>query len=183
MRAQKPRILTPQQLQNIHGVFEVITKTRKVIKTIPGRRWNPREKVWEIPLNEENLQLVVAMFPGIKVYPEIRQILVEKQGRWTKLQSGSLILRMPKPLGPIPLKTKPHIPGRSYQYGYNNPFYGLFEQGCGKTITSIGIMGIRYKRGEISKVLVVCPPDLLPVWPKSSNNTQTSMSTGSAGRL
>ncbi len=167
MRAQKPRTLTLSSCKT-YMEFRGYYEDKEAIKTIPGRRWNPREKAWEIPLNEENLQLVVAMFPGIKVHPAIRQILVEKQGLLDEAAKWKLNPEDAKPLEPIPLKTKPYtFQVAAINMGITIPSMGLlFEQGCGKTITSIGIMGIRYKRGEISKVLVVCPASVMPVWPK-----------------
>ena len=40
----------------------------------------------------------------------------------------------------------------------------LMEQGCGKTITSVGITGALYKAGRITKVLIVAPLSILSVW-------------------
>ena len=41
----------------------------------------------------------------------------------------------------------------------------LFEMGCGKTITSIAIMGMLYQEGKIDRVLVVAPTSVVAVWP------------------
>lgn len=44
--------------------------------------------------------------------------------------------------------------------------YGLlFEMGCGKTLTSIAIMGAMYQAGRIERVLVVSPASVVNVWP------------------
>lgn len=42
----------------------------------------------------------------------------------------------------------------------------LFEQGCGKTLTAIAIMGRLYLDKKIKKLLVLAPLSVCPVWPK-----------------
>lgn len=42
----------------------------------------------------------------------------------------------------------------------------LFEQGCGKTLTAIAIMGRLYLDKRIKKLLVLAPLSVCPVWPK-----------------
>lgn len=41
----------------------------------------------------------------------------------------------------------------------------LFEMGCGKTLTAIATMGAMYEAEKISRVLVVAPTSVCPVWP------------------
>lgn len=48
----------------------------------------------------------------------------------------------------------------------NKGFGLLFEMGCGKTMTSIAIMGMLYKEGLIERALVVAPNSVVSVWPK-----------------
>lgn len=40
----------------------------------------------------------------------------------------------------------------------------LMEQGCGKTLTAIAIIGRLFKDGLINRVLVVAPASVVPVW-------------------
>ncbi len=40
----------------------------------------------------------------------------------------------------------------------------LMEMGCGKTLTAIGITGVLFQTGKISRVLVVAPLSILGVW-------------------
>lgn len=42
----------------------------------------------------------------------------------------------------------------------------LFEMGCGKTLTSIAVMGVLYKKGMIDRVLIVAPTSVVAVWPR-----------------
>ncbi|PHV72460.1 helicase SNF2 [Sporanaerobium hydrogeniformans] len=48
----------------------------------------------------------------------------------------------------------------------NDGFGILFDMGLGKSLTTIAIMGTRYIRGEIDKVLIIAPSSVCPVWPK-----------------
>lgn len=46
------------------------------------------------------------------------------------------------------------------------PGFGLlFEMGCGKTLTSVSIMGTMFQVGKIDKVLIVAPTSVVSVWP------------------
>ena len=42
----------------------------------------------------------------------------------------------------------------------------LFEMGCGKTLTSIAVMGAMYQKGIIDRVLIVAPTSVVAVWPR-----------------
>lgn len=49
----------------------------------------------------------------------------------------------------------------------NNKGYGyLFQVGCGKTLTVIAVMGVLWRHGKVSRVLVVAPNSVTGVWPK-----------------
>lgn len=42
----------------------------------------------------------------------------------------------------------------------------LFEMGCGKTLTSIAVMGALYQQGMIDRILIVAPTSVVAVWPR-----------------
>lgn len=48
---------------------------------------------------------------------------------------------------------------------FNKGFGLLFEMGCGKTLTSIAIMGALYQNKKIARVLIVAPTSVVAVWP------------------
>lgn len=76
----------------------------------------------------------------------------------------------------MPVKAKPYDHQQKAfefacrRFGVTEPFISsngvalLMEMGCGKTITSIGIAGILYQTGAISRVLIVCPLSIVGVW-------------------
>lgn len=86
---------------------------------------------------------------------------------------------MPKPTNtslPMPVKVQPYahqkaafdfacgkfglVPSASRSRGVAL----LMEMGCGKTLTAIGITGVLFQTGKISRVLVVAPLSILGVW-------------------
>lgn len=50
--------------------------------------------------------------------------------------------------------------------GQGRGFGFLFEMGCGKTLTTIAVLGTGWKQGNIRKVLVVAPSSVCSVWTK-----------------
>lgn len=40
----------------------------------------------------------------------------------------------------------------------------FMEMGCGKTLVGVAVAGYRYKKGEVKKVLIICPKSVIPVW-------------------
>ena len=56
--------------------------------------------------------------------------------------------------------------GQGERMTENHKGFGLlFEMGCGKTLTSIAIMGMLYQEGKIDRALVVAPTSVVAVWP------------------
>jgi len=72
------------------------------------------------------------------------------------------------PVEPLPLKTTPfkHQVAAYNMAVTNSNSALLMEQGCGKTAVAIAAAGRRFQKGEISRVLVVAPASVVPVWPK-----------------
>lgn len=66
----------------------------------------------------------------------------------------------------IPVKTRP------YKHQYTAFRIGrtldqsalIMEQGTGKTLSAIATAGHRYNKGQIKKLLIVCPLSVVPVW-------------------
>lgn len=136
----------------------------QLAKELPERKWNPYLKGWEYPLDPKILYMIQLTFPKLKVderiLDHVRSHVREKvQKKWTEMQV--------EPIEPMPIRTKPfkhQIAG--YNRGLVSPAVALLmEQGTGKTLTSIAIMGRRFLRGEIKRVLIVAPTSVVPVWP------------------
>lgn len=86
---------------------------------------------------------------------------------------------MPKPTNtslPMPVKVQPYAHQKA-AFDFACGKFGLapsasrsrgvallMEMGCGKTLTAIGITGVLFQTGKISRVLVVAPLSILGVW-------------------
>lgn len=141
---------------------------RFCIKEIGNAIWDGKEKIWRLPYNKyvlNELSILGCTFPNFfDKYIEKTEISV------------------PEPKQPLPLKAKPY----SYQTdGYalacdmmgifpdsekKTPGYGLeFEMGCGKTLTSIAVLGRAYLNGLVEKALILAPKSILGVWTEELN--------------
>ena len=72
----------------------------------------------------------------------------------------------------MPIKLKPY---KHQIQGFNlcmeNDGYGLlFDVGLGKSLTAAAVAGARYIKGEVNKVLIICPLAVLSVWEKEFKN-------------
>ena len=141
---------------------------RELCKSVFGAKWNPREKRWEYPLRPETLSQLVVVFPGLTVAPEVKLAIAEIAEREAlAAQIKAEGWQDAEPIEPMPIKTRPFKHQiAAYNMALNLPAAGLLmEQGCGKTITAIAIVGRRFQRGEVHRLLVVAPASVVPVWP------------------
>ena len=145
---------------------------RELCKQIDGRQpcyEGKRFQHWEYPLRPEVLAAMRRTFPGLTIAPEVtravtavemREVVVAqmKDTGWEKAQ----------PDESMPLKTKPfQCQVMGFNIGIKLPGTALFmEQGCGKSLTAIAVMGRRFQRGEINRVLIIAPTSVVPVWAK-----------------
>ena len=155
-------------LIELHDSFMV----KEAIKQIPGRRWNPKEKIWTVPMSIEAVDML-RYIPGkidpiiMDKYRQLKQI--QKQTTQEKLAENV------KPIEPMPLKQ--HIKPYKHQIKaynmalMNDSFAFLMEMGTGKSLTSVAVAARRWQRGEIHKLLVVAPTSVCPVWPKEFEAT------------
>jgi len=147
----------------IHDCFMV----KEAIKQIPGRRWNPKKKVWTVPMNIETVDML-RYIPG-KIDPHI----FDRYNQLKKIQKETnreKFTEYVEPIEPMPLK-KNIIPFQHQIKAYNmalmnNSFAFLMEMGTGKSLTSVAVAARRWQRGEIHKLLVVAPTSVCPVWPR-----------------
>lgn len=147
----------------IHDCFMV----KEAIKQIPGRRWNPKKKIWTVPMNIETVDML-RYIPG-KIDPHIFDRYNQLK-RIQKETNREKFTEYVEPIEPMPLK-KNIIPFQHQIKAYNmalmnNSFAFLMEMGTGKSLTSVAVVSRRYLRGEVKKVLIVAPTSVCPVWPK-----------------
>ncbi len=131
-----------------------------------GCRWDPEEKVWSILATPANFRKLSQAVPGLKVDKSIVAKMTE--AALAEAEQQSTTWDNAQPIEPMPLKTVPFKHQvAAYNLALSKPSSGLLmEQGCGKTMTAIAVAGRRFQRGEITRVLVVAPASVVPVWPK-----------------
>lgn len=149
----------------LHSRYE----DRETAKRITGREWNPRHRVWLYPLRAEILNELTIHFPGIEVSPKVSEAVLQVALREQAVYSVKLAgWDDAKPAEDMPVKSKPFAHQvQGFNIGMQLPNVAfLMEQGCGKSLTAIAVMGRRYFRGEIKKVLIVAPASVVPTWAK-----------------
>ena len=131
-----------------------------------GCRWNPEGKAWSLMATPENFRKLTQAVPGLKVDKSIVAKMTE--AALAEAEQQSTTWDNAQPIEPMPLKTVPFKHQvAAYNLALSKPSSGLLmEQGCGKTMTAIAVAGRRFQRGEITRVLVVAPASVVPVWPK-----------------
>lgn len=138
---------------------------KNVIKTIPGRKWNPKEKAWVLPVSIEAVETLDSL--RCRFDPEIiakYEEMKKRQEKITEIKTAQAV----EPIEPIPIKS--HIKAyqhqiKAYNLALQNPAFAyLMEMGTGKTLAALMVAARKFERGEIKKLLVVCPATVTDVW-------------------
>ncbi|WP_249316407.1 DEAD/DEAH box helicase [Gehongia tenuis] len=132
---------------------------RAAADAVPGRRWDPWNRVWVLPNTAATLE-ILAGFRGLELDDE-------------------LMARLPQPEIPVeavdvpdapPMPLRPGItPFAHQQAAYalalqHDGYALLHEPGCGKTLTAIALIGRRHLEGQVRRCLVVAPLSVIPAW-------------------
>lgn len=141
--------------------------TRKdAIKQIPGARWDPYARGWNLPLNEETA-IAVRCIPGVAIPEQLAALIpVESQMIDTFDADAAAIAPMPIRLKPYAHQIAAYNAAITAFRGGHHGFAFLHEQGCGKTLTAQAVMGRLYLDKKIRRVVIVAPLAVLPVWEK-----------------
>ncbi len=132
-------------VRNGNIVFEDSFSSKERIKTIPGRSWKQKEKVWTLPYTIDNIELVNAMFNAHLNKPQIK----------TRAKNVMAV-------------EDPHIKNLythqrvSVAVGrQTDAFADMSEPGTGKTLVQIELMLER----DVWPALIVCPKSIMEaVW-------------------
>lgn len=137
-------ISTPKKLVGLASCFIVFEKVNldyiTAIKELPNRNYDPKSRIWEVPVDK--LPYLVSKFKDtpITIYYDkldIKQSLIPKDFKF---------------------KTKPY----SYQldgveYGLNHESFILADdQGLGKTKQSLDLAVLRKQLGQVKQCLIIC---------------------------
>lgn len=137
---------------------------KDAIKAIPGARWDPIKKAWILPYNAETWQDLMFSVPGITPDEAITDELIP--------EPEDINLEVP-PHPPLPLRSgiRPYKHQEAafafalQEYQRGTGYALLMEMGTGKSLTAVAIAGQLFRDGKITRVLVVAPLAVVPVWP------------------
>ena len=141
-------------------------KHREALRAVPGSRWDPFQRAWLVPVTK-GAAAALRCIPGVPLPPELAA-LAPPPTEMTDAISGD-----EAPVAPMPIKAKPYAhqvaaynAALGHYRGWQGGFALFHEQGCGKTLTAIALMGRLALDGRIQRALVVAPLAVLPVWEK-----------------
>lgn len=146
-------------------------------KAIPHSRWLPSQKLWRYWVNEKAVLPLVGYInkgliePTEEAYKLIEEVLDKYNQRIEQIEKVAKIKdRDPGviEIEPPPLKYKLYDhQQKAFEIGYRLNTAGLLmEQGTGKTLSSIAIVGKRFLEGKVNRLLVICPKSVIEVWEK-----------------
>lgn len=176
---QEPTITVFGKHFIIHQTFAI----KEQIKTIPGRAWNPSKKAWVVPANEESLRALLSIAPEAVVAPAVKELLAERKAKLEVISAQKAVPWQEQfPVRPMPILVKP-FQHQIAAFNVVGTIFGLWgelskdagaglymEQGTGKTLSAIAVAGRMFLDGHISRMLVVAPASVVPVWPKEFND-------------
>lgn len=139
-----------------------------LVKLVTGCRWDKSLKCWQLPLRLQVIEQAERLFPNAVLSEEvIKQKSILKQQEMS-VKAIKTFAQVIEPLEPLPVKAKPFQHQiAAYNLGITLPNAALLmEQGTGKTLTALAIIGRRYLDGQIKRLLVVVPAAVVPVWQK-----------------
>lgn len=137
---------------------------------LPGARYRPLDKVVRVPSNRTYWKFIREIpFDHIsdrarqeldRIKEEYRKhrLAIRKAEREFKIKGNSSI--------PVPLKTTPFSHQvRAFGFCSSLEHSALFmDQGTGKTLVAIALMGFWAQSKSVKRVVVVCPKSVKPVW-------------------
>ena len=141
---------------------------KELAKLVRGCRWDKSLKCWQLPLRLQVIEQAERLFPNAALSEEVNEqksILKQQEMSVKAIKTFAQVI---EPLEPLPVKAKPFQHQiAAYNLGITLPNAALLmEQGTGKTLTALAIIGRRYLDGQIKRLLVVAPAAVVPVWQK-----------------
>ena len=140
-----------------------------ILKQIPiSKKWNRKEKSWEFPLLNENVNIIKNYIPDIKIDGELLKIL--KKLEVSNRNEINFLKDLKKKDYKLPFKPKlkPYHHQIVMTHFLKNFKYGalLSEMGTGKTKSVIDTVNWLIKENKLlpQKILVVVPKSILENW-------------------
>jgi len=141
-------------------------KYKDALKQI-GCRWNPEAKAWEFPAKTDCFQRLIATIPGLKVDRAVTQYMTEVAFREAEAEAmQGQRWQEAEALESMPITIRPYQHQiHAFNLGITLDAAAYFmEMGAGKTLPAIAVAGYRWLRGQVNRLLIVCPASVMPVW-------------------
>ena len=143
-------------------------------RAIPTAYWHPETKSWTYHNTIEVVQaldtyiingVIKPTEKAIKAAARLRNVISARSTVQAIKNGGSdLAPTLSKTAMPVSLKPFAHQL-QAFQIGITlEEAAFLMEQRTGKTLAAIGVAGYRYEKGQIKKVLIICPKTVSSVW-------------------
>lgn len=134
------------------------------IRKIEERKWIPEEKIWAFPLKKEIVEKFKEHFGDDIVIDQNVYEALEKleQEKIKVFEMEKKVLEEYVPTKTAPMNHQVQGVARAVK---SSGFAFFFEQGTGKTKTTIDTITFRFLHDGLRRVLVIAPKSVLYVWP------------------
>lgn len=132
---------------------------RESIREIVGRRYCGDEKAWYIPLTEKNVAFIQLL--GTEIDDELKKVV---KLNTTQGKHSLFAIHMPIRAAPYAHQIDAFNFAMEIYERSKQGVAILADMGTGKTLITIAVAGALYLRGEIKRLLVVCPKSIVGVW-------------------
>jgi len=131
---------------------------RESIRDIDGRRYDAEEKVWIVPLTEENAYTLGLL--GAKLDDELKEMAKAVTSEYVSKKT----------------RIEPRVKAKLYEHQQKAYEFALdtldrsrglailADMGTGKSLMTIAIVGTLEAEEKVGKLLVVCPKSIVGVW-------------------
>src|SRR5690606_7153342 len=155
-------------------VFYSRFQDRDFIKELfpKGLRWDSVKKVWKLPNvtadNVTSFRTLLKEFPATQeAKKEIAAVEAQIQHFQNQLAEGHKIkVHGPQTSVPLPVKVQPYEHQvRAFEFSRRLDHSALLmEQGTGKTLVAIALLGHWWKTEGIQRAIIVAPKSVMPEW-------------------
>lgn len=135
------------------------------VRTVLGAIWDRPRRLWTLPLSEETVELLKQY-----CFPIDPPILEAWELKKSATKQAADIKTNKLDISKIPMKSikncTPYLHQvRGYLLGLANDNYCYaLDMGTGKSLIMIAVMGERFRRGQVKRVVIVCPKSLMFNW-------------------
>ena len=155
-------------------VFYSRFQDRDLIKKLfpKGLRWDPTRKVWRLPSvtvdNVNSFRTLLEEFPATQEAKEVLATVEAQIQHFQNQLAEGLEIKVhgPQTIVPLPVKVQPYEHQiRAFEFCRRLDHSALLmEQGTGKTLVAIALLGHWWKTEGLQRALIIAPKSVMPEW-------------------